>query len=252
MPLASSRRVSRVASPAFHQHAVFRRIAQPGAEHALAHGPSRLARGEVEGQHPPCHHGALAVAGQVLGIGLAVQHEQLAAPAHDGVVAEAVPRLHAPQRLAAAPIQDGQPRARLLASELALLAPGLRRGPSPADDAVPDDGEEGPGGRRRLAGQGGQGVALGHLAGGGIEAQALAAIGDIDAVRQRDVIAADGVGPRLMGGVVVDRAQAGQRRFPQEPARVHVDGAQAIRAFDDQPALDGLRRRAVPWRGRMP
>src|SRR5262249_33767393 len=78
-----------------------------------------------------------------------------------------------------------------------------------------------------------------------VEAQTLLAVNDINAIRNGDVIGAAGVGAGLVGEVVVEGAYAGQLGLPEHAARVDVHRPQHVDAFDEQPAVEHLRLRAV-------
>ena len=74
----------------------------------------------------------------------------------------------------------------------------------------------------------------------------------VNAVGGGDEVGAAGVGPRLMGEVVVKLPDARQTRFPEDPAGVDVHAAQHVQALDDQPAIAHLRLRTMAVPGKMP
>src|SRR5262245_46028269 len=87
------------------------------------------------------------------------------------------------------------------------------------------------------------------LAGCRVQAQAGVLVGDVDAVRQGNVIGAASVGTRLVQRVVVELPQAGQGGLPEQSAGIRVHGSEQIHSLDDYLAADDLRLRAmaVSW-----
>ena len=83
------------------------------------------------------------------------------------------------------------------------------------------------------------------LAGRRVETDAAGPIGDVNTFRRGNVVGAAGVGAGLVGGVVVSLAEAGEIGLPEQPAGVHVHGAENIDALDEQSAVHDLRLRAV-------
>ncbi len=223
---------------------------EPGAEDALAGAPQLAPRAHVKRDQPRGYCGRLAASLHLRHdrVGQAIDAEETLIGHADRVVPERKLAVVAPQDLPRVPVEryDARAGGRVPVVEHAhrQLAIEDQRG-GPGDQQILVDAHEAPALRLLLARSGRQRELRDGLASRRVETQAAALPDGVDAVGRGGEVAAERVRARLVRGVVVDRAEAGQIALPQHSPGVDVLRADAVGALDEEAPSDDLLRRTV-------